>query len=138
MQPIGDLFKTQVRELAVALDLPESVRTKAPSADLWAGQTDEGELGFTYADVDQVLFLLVDERYTVDEVVEEGFDRAFVEDVWRRVKINHYKRTMPNIAKVSRRSYRSRLPLSARLHLTAALRVRAEPSSALFSPQIRP
>ncbi len=104
MQPIGDLFKTQIRELAAALKLPESVRTKAPSADLWAGQTDEGELGFTYADVDQVLFLLVDERYTVDEVVEEGFDRTFVEDVWRRVKINHYKRTMPNIAKVSRRS----------------------------------
>ncbi|MCC6805564.1 MAG: NAD+ synthase [Anaerolineae bacterium] len=104
LQPIGDLFKTQIRQLAAALDVPESVRAKAPSADLWAGQTDEGELGFTYADVDQVLFLLVDERYTVEEVVEEGFDRAFVEDVWRRVKINHYKRTMPNIAKVSRRT----------------------------------
>lgn len=104
LHPIGDLFKTQIRQLADALGVPESVRTKAPSADLWVGQTDEGELGFTYADVDQVLFLLVDERYTVDEVIDEGFDRAFVEDVWRRVKINHYKRTMPNIAKVSRRT----------------------------------
>ncbi len=104
MQPIGDLFKTQIRQLAAALDVPASIQQKAPSADLWAGQTDEGELGFTYADVDQVLFLLVDERYTVEEVIEEGFARAFVEDVWRRVKINHYKRTMPNIAKVSRRT----------------------------------
>lgn len=104
LQPIGDLYKTQIRQLAAALGVPESVRAKAPSADLWAGQTDEGELGFTYADVDQALFLLVDERYTVDEVVDEGFARPFVEDVWRRVKVNHYKRTMPNIAKVSRRT----------------------------------
>ncbi len=104
LQPIGDLYKTQIRQLAAALGVPESVRTKAPSADLWAGQTDEGELGFTYADVDQVLFLLVDERYTVAEVVDEGFARPFVEEVWQRVKINHYKRTMPNIAKVSRRT----------------------------------
>ena len=104
LQPIADLFKTQIRQLSAALDLPQSVQTKAPSADLWEGQTDEGELGFSYADVDQVLFLLVDERYTVEEVVDEGFGRAFVEAVWRRVKINHYKRTMPNIAKVSRRT----------------------------------
>ncbi|HVU10890.1 MAG TPA: NAD+ synthase [Phototrophicaceae bacterium] len=104
LQPIGDLFKTQVRQLAAALKLPESVRQKPPTADLWEGQTDEGELGFTYADVDQVLFLLVDERYTVEEVIDEGFARPFVEAVWRRVKINHYKRTMPNIAKISRRT----------------------------------
>ncbi|MBI1258159.1 MAG: NAD+ synthase [Chloroflexi bacterium] len=104
LQPIADLFKTQIRQLSAALDLPQSVQTKAPSADLWEGQTDEGELGFSYADVDQVLFLLVDERYTVEEVVDEGFARTFVEAVWRRVKINHYKRTMPNIAKVSRRT----------------------------------
>ncbi|MEO8392551.1 MAG: NAD+ synthase, partial [Chloroflexota bacterium] len=104
LQPLGDLFKTQLRQLAASLDLPASVQTKAPSADLWEGQTDEGELGFTYSDVDQVLFLLVDERYTVEEVVEEGFARSFVEAVWRRVKLNHYKRTMPNIAKVSRRT----------------------------------
>jgi NAD+ synthase len=104
LQPIADLFKTQLRQLAASLNVPTSVQTKAPSADLWEGQTDEGELGFTYNDVDQVLFLLVDERYTVDEVVDEGFARPFVEAVWRRVKINHYKRTMPNIAKVSRRT----------------------------------
>jgi NAD+ synthase len=104
LQPIADLYKAQVRQLAVALDIPKSILEKAPSADLWEGQTDEGELGFTYNDVDQVLYLLVDERYTVEEVIDEGFARAFVEAVWRRVKANHYKRTMPNIAKLSRRS----------------------------------
>jgi NAD+ synthase len=104
LQPIGDLYKTQVRQLSAALGLPPAIVQKPPSADLWVGQTDEGELGYTYAEVDQVLFLLVDERYTVEEVIDEGFERAFVEGVWRRVKNNHYKRTMPNIAKLSRRT----------------------------------
>jgi NAD+ synthase len=104
VQPIADLYKAQVRQLARAMGVPQPIMDKAPSADLWEGQTDEGELGFTYNDVDQVLFLLVDERYTLDEVVDEGFDRPFVEKVWQRVKINHYKRTMPNIAKLSRRT----------------------------------
>lgn len=104
LQPIADLYKAQVRQLAAALDVPQSILDKAPSADLWEGQTDEEELGFTYDEVDQVLYLLVDERYVVDEVVEEGFERGFVEDVWRRVKANHYKRTMPNIARLSNRA----------------------------------
>ncbi|PJF21166.1 MAG: NAD(+) synthetase [Phototrophicales bacterium] len=104
LHPIADLYKYQVRQLARAVGVPAAIIDKAPSADLWEGQTDEDELGFTYDAVDQVLFLLVDERYTVDEVVEEGFDRQFVENVWRRVKANHYKRTMPNVAKISRRT----------------------------------
>ncbi|MBI1282176.1 MAG: NAD+ synthase [Anaerolineaceae bacterium] len=104
LHPLADLYKAQVRQLSKAMGVPQPILDKAPSADLWEGQTDEGELGYTYNDVDQVLFLLVDERYTVDEVVEEGFERTFVEKVWSRVKINHYKRTMPNIAKLSRRS----------------------------------
>lgn len=104
MQPIADLYKYQVRQLARALGVPDSVLSKAPSADLWAGQTDEDELGFTYDAVDQVLYLLVDERYTVEEVINEGFEADFVKDVWRRVKANHYKRTMPNVAKISKRT----------------------------------
>jgi NAD+ synthase len=104
LHPIADLFKYQVRQLSAALGVPQSILDKAPSADLWEGQTDEGELGFTYNDVDQVLYLLVDGRYSVDEVIAEGFDAAFVEKVWRRVKANHFKRTMPNIAKLSTRS----------------------------------
>ena len=104
MQPIADLYKAQVRQLARALGVPQQILDKAPSADLWEGQTDEGELGFTYNDVDQVLYLLVDEHYTVEEVIDEGFAPDFVRDVWRRVKANHYKRTMPNIAKLSKRT----------------------------------
>lgn len=104
VQPIMDLYKCQVRQLAGALGVPQPIIDKPPSADLWAGQTDEGELGFTYDLADQLLYLLVDERYTVDEVVAEGFDRQLVERIWRQVRMNHYKRTMPNVAKLSRRS----------------------------------
>ena len=103
-QPIMDLYKTQVRQLSRALGVPESVQAKAPSADLWIGQTDEDELGYTYEQVDRLLLLLVDERFTVEEAAEQGFDPAMVSAVWRRVKQNHFKRTMPNVGKVSRRS----------------------------------
>jgi NAD+ synthase len=104
VQPIADLYKAQVRQLSDALDMPKRVIEKPPSADLWAGQTDEDELGFTYDMADQVLYLLVDQRYTVDEVIAEGFERKFVEKIWRQVRINHYKRTMPNVAKLGSRS----------------------------------
>lgn len=105
LHPIADLYKAQVRQLAISLGVPRSIIDKAPSADLWEGQTDEDELGFTYADADQVLYLLVDERYTVAEAAEEsGYDLAFVNKIWERVKANHYKRTMPNIAKISQRT----------------------------------
>jgi len=105
LHPIADLYKYQVRQLARAIGVPSPVIDKAPSADLWEGQTDEQELGFSYDDADTVLFLLVDERYTVAEAAEaSGFDEAFVSQVWERVKKNHYKRTMPNIAKVSKRT----------------------------------
>ena len=104
LHPIADLYKFQVRQMAGHLGVPRAIINKPPSADLWAGQTDEDELGFSYDEADQVLFLLVDERYTVDEVAAEGFDRDFVIQIWERVKANHYKRTMPNIAKLSKRS----------------------------------
>ncbi len=104
LQPIEDLYKTQVRQLARALDLPKPVIEKPPSADLWIGQTDEDELGYTYEEVDKALYLLVEGRYTIDEAAEQGFERAFLEGVWRRVRMNHFKRTMPNVAKLSRRS----------------------------------
>ncbi len=104
LHPIADLYKYQVRQMARHLGLPAPIIDKPPSADLWLGQTDEEELGFSYDEADQVLFLLVDERYTVDEVAAEGFERDFVSQIWERVKANHYKRTMPNIAKLSKRS----------------------------------
>jgi NAD+ synthase len=104
LNPLGDLYKTQVRELARAVGVPAAIIDKPPSADLWVGQTDEGELGFTYADADRLLYHLVDLRYGAGACVEAGFDRGFVEDVVRRVRRNHYKRVMPLIAKVSNRT----------------------------------
>lgn len=104
LQPIGDLYKTQVRQLAKALGVPDKVIRKAPSADLWQGQTDEGELGFTYAEVDKLLYLLVDQRYRPEACIEEGFDQAFVARVISMMRKNHFKRVMPLIAKLSQRT----------------------------------
>ena len=104
MNPIGDLYKTQVRQLSRALGIPSVIVEKPPSADLWIGQTDEGELGFTYEQVDKLLFLLVDHRYSPQECMEEGFDEKFVQAVITRVRRNQFKRMMPPIAKVSNRT----------------------------------
>lgn len=101
MQPLGDLYKTQVRQLARALGVPEKVIQKAPSADLWTGQTDEGELGFTYEAVDQLLYLLIDLNYTSERCVAEGFAPKFVERVLQMMARNHFKRVMPPMAKIS-------------------------------------
>ena len=102
--PIGDLYKTQLRQLAHAMGVPQVIIDKAPTADLWIGQTDEGELGFTYAEVDKLLYLMVDERYTPDECVEAGYERRFVETVVKRIQRYHYKRVMPPIAKLGNRT----------------------------------
>ena len=104
VNPLGDLYKTQVRQLARHLKVPTVIVEKHPSADLWAGQTDEAELGFTYEEVDRVLSLLVDERYEVPELIAEGFDEKFVRAVFRRVQTSQYKRRLPVIAKVSGRT----------------------------------
>jgi len=104
LQPIGDLYKTQIRALARALGVPQPILDKQPSADLWPGQTDESEMGITYDEVDQVLYLLVDERLDPARVVDLGFSAAFVQDVLRRVRGNQYKRMMPIIAKVGSRT----------------------------------
>ncbi len=104
INPIGDLFKTQIRQLAKALQVPIAIQEKAPSADLWAGQTDEGELGFTYAEVDRLLYLLVDERYSPTDCVEAGFSQKFVDVVVEKIRRSQFKRVLPPIAKVSNRT----------------------------------
>jgi NAD+ synthase len=104
INPIGDLYKTQVRQLARTLNIPDVIIAKPPSADLWAGQTDEGELGFTYAEVDRLLYLLVDQRYRPEECVEAGFEETFVRKVVERVRRNQFKRVLPPIAKLSNRT----------------------------------
>ena len=104
INPIGDLYKTQVRQLSRAFEIPLPIIEKAPSADLWIGQTDEGELGFTYEEVDKLLYLLVDQQFSPEECIEEGFKEEFVRSVVNRVRRNHFKRVMPPIAKVSSRT----------------------------------
>lgn len=101
VNPLGDLYKTQVRQLARAVGVPERIIAKPPSADLWPGQTDEGEMGLTYAEVDKVLYLMVDGRRTRDEVVEMGFSAEFVDKVWHMVQRSQYKRLPPVVVKVS-------------------------------------
>ena len=104
INPLGDLYKTQVRQLARHLTVPAAIVEKQPSADLWAGQTDEAELGFTYEAVDKALYLLVDQRYEVADLVAEGFDEKFVRAVYHKVQASQYKRRLPVIAKVSSRT----------------------------------
>ena len=104
MNPIGDLYKTQVRQLSRALNVPAPIIDKPPSADLWEGQTDENELGFTYEEVDKLLYLLVDQRYSPHEAIEAGFNEKFVHAVTTRIRRNQFKRMLPPIAKVSNRT----------------------------------
>lgn len=104
LNPNGDLYKTQLRQLAKAVGVPAVILEKAPSADLWIGQTSEGELGFTYEEVDKLLYLLVDRRYTEQECIDVGFKPDFVNGVIERVRRNHFKRMPPLIAKLSNRT----------------------------------
>jgi len=104
INPLGDLYKTQVIALSRHLGVPAAIVDKPPSGDLWIGQTDEQELGFTYADVDRLLVLLVDDRWQLGELIQAGFDAPFAERVAELVRRNHYKRRMPVIAKLSRRT----------------------------------
>jgi len=104
IQPIGDLYKSQLRAVARELGVPEEVVRKPPSADLWPGQTDEGELGSTYEDLDRALFALVDRRWTVDRCVRAGLDRSLVEWVEQRVARMEFKRQLAPVAKVSLRT----------------------------------
>jgi len=102
--PIGDLYKSQVRQVAKDVGVPEGIIRKAPSADLWPGQTDEGEVGFTYAQVDRLLFWMVDRRRRHDELVAMGFEPAFVERVERLVVGAEFKRQVPPVAKLGPRT----------------------------------
>ena len=104
ISPLGDLYKTQVRELAAHLGLPERILNKRPTAGLWPGQTDEGELGMSYEDLDRILFALVDERKPRREVVRAGFKAATVDRILAMIKASEFKRKMPPIAKVSLRT----------------------------------
>lgn len=118
--PIGDLYKSQVRQMAAAIGVPDEIIRKAPSADLWPGQTDETEGGFDYPTLDRLLFWRIDKRRSVDELVALGFPRETVEKVDRMVAGAEFKRQVPPIAKLGPRTagvdylYPRRRPGSAR------------------------
>jgi NAD+ synthase len=104
INPIGDLYKTQVWQLAEFVGVPEKIVKKKPSADLWVGQTDEEELGYTYETIDSVLYLLVDHKMTMDEVVARGYSAKMVSDLYQRMMKSQFKRRPPIIAKVGHRT----------------------------------
>jgi NAD+ synthase len=104
INPLGDLYKTQVWQLAEELGVPRKIIEKKPTADLWVGQTDEDELGISYKEVDKLLYFMVDERKTDEELIELGFERGLIEKVKLMVQRNQFKRRPPIIAKISYRT----------------------------------
>jgi NAD+ synthase len=118
--PIGDLYKSQVRQVAAAMGVPAEIIRKAPSADLWPGQTDELEGGFSYPELDRLLFWMIDKRRTDEELLAMGFAGAAIARVKRLVAVSEFKRQMPPVAKLGPRTtgvdylYPRRRPGSAR------------------------
>jgi len=104
INPLGDLYKTQVRELAAHLGIPEKIRKKKATAGLWQGQTDEKELGISYETIDQILFQLIDERKSKEEVINSGFNKDDVEKIISYIKNSQFKRSLPVIPKLSERT----------------------------------
>jgi NAD+ synthase len=104
VNPIGDLYKSQVWQLAAAMGVPEKVVEKVPTADLWAGQSDESEIGYSYTEIDRIFYYLVDQRMSAEKVILTGFPRPLVEYVNRLLRQSQYKRRLPVLAKLGRRT----------------------------------
>lgn len=104
INPVGDLYKTQLRGLAAHLGIPEPLLEKPPSADLWEGQSDEADLGFSYEEVDALLYMMLEKRMDREAILREGISPAFYDRVRSMVVRNQYKRMMPVIAKISSRT----------------------------------
>jgi NAD+ synthase len=104
INPLGDLYKTQIRQLAAYLKVPEKIRKKIPSAGLWMGQTDEEEIGLTYDEIDKILYQLVDKRAKKKETIALGFKKETVEKLISLIKNSEFKRKLPPIPKISSRS----------------------------------
>lgn len=98
--PLGELYKTQLRQLAQDIGIPQEIINRTPTADLWPGQTDEGELGMTYADADRLLYCLIDKKLPLRELQKMGFTEDFVAKVQKRIRENAFKGRLPAIAKI--------------------------------------
>lgn len=101
LNPIGDLYKTQVWQLSRAMGVCPQVIDKQPSADLWTGQTDEADLGFTYTEVDQLFYLLVEKRAAMEELLAAGFTAQLIDKVLQRMRSSRFKRRLPLIARLT-------------------------------------
>ena len=104
LNPIGDMYKTEIFEFAEHLGVPKSIIEKPPTADLWEGQSDEEDLGFTYAQLDLALRAFVDERLSKDELLKKNFDSELVELIINKIYQNQFKRKLPIIAKLGNRT----------------------------------
>ena len=101
INPVGDLYKTQLRDLAKYMGVPQEIIEKKPSADLWIGQTDEGELGFSYEEIDKYLYKMIDEKKSAEELIKAGFDASFMQAINNMITKNEFKRLPPTIAKIT-------------------------------------
>lgn len=104
INPIGDLYKTQIRQLAAYLQVPQEIIDKPPSADLWTGQTDEAEIGYSYTEIDRLLYYLVDQRYSLEMLKDLNFSTTMIHDIQNRIQKSQFKRRPPVIAKLSNRT----------------------------------
>lgn len=97
VNPIGELYKTQVRDLAKFLGVPQEIIDKKPSADLIEGQTDEGDFGFSYKDADEILDAIYDEKKSKLDVTNLGYNLDLIDEVLDRVRFNEFKKEIPYI-----------------------------------------
>lgn len=104
INPIGDLYKTQIWELSRHMGVPKELIDKKPSADLWEGQTDESELGFSYKLADEILYQLIDEYEKKEDIIKKGYPEEIVNKIVHKIKLAQYKRKLPVIAKISKRT----------------------------------
>jgi len=98
---VGDLWKTEVTELGRYLGVPDSILNKKPTAELVHGQTDEADLGAPYEVLDKMLKLHFEEKFSMKEIIEKGFDKELVENAFERMEIHGHKSTVPELIKVS-------------------------------------
>lgn len=104
INPIGDLYKSQIWELAEYLGVPKEIVKKPPSADLWIGQTDEDEIGYSYQQIDELLHYMIDYRYSNDMLLDKGFKKEMINKIQKMIQTSQFKRRPPVIAKLSNRT----------------------------------